>query len=240
MATIYRTMGLDSVEILVKVENAFGIRIPDREAEQIITVGDFHETVWLHIADRHSDKCKSQQLFYSLRRSFADRFDFPSQEFKLNNVPEEIFPAANRRQIYLSFASTENLQLPELVLTKPWSMILESFGWATILGGLLTSIVLINFFDYSKWVLLIPVIGIVLTICLSDLLNPKRTVIEEPTIREFVQKALVLNFSTFLANEGTNRREMEAVINRIIAEMAGLELEEITPEKRIGDDLGIE
>ena len=64
--------------------------------------------------------------------------------------------------------------------------------------------------------------------------------IEEPNIREFVQKTLALNFSTFLANEGTNRREMDSVINRIIAEMAGLELEEITPEKRIGDDLGIE
>lgn len=39
-------MGLDSVEILMKVEKPFGINIPDQEAEKIITVGDFHNSVW--------------------------------------------------------------------------------------------------------------------------------------------------------------------------------------------------
>jgi hypothetical protein len=30
------------------------------------------------------------------------------------------------------------------------------------------------------------------------------------------------------------------VINHIIADMAGLDLEEVTPEKKIADDLGID
>ena len=60
-------MGLDSLEILMKVEDTFGIKIPDREAEQILTVGDFHNAVWRHLSGKHSDKCKSQNLFYKLR-----------------------------------------------------------------------------------------------------------------------------------------------------------------------------
>ncbi len=54
-------MGLDSIEILVKVEQTFGISIPDREAEKIITVGDFHDAVWRHLEGKYSDKCKNRK-----------------------------------------------------------------------------------------------------------------------------------------------------------------------------------
>jgi hypothetical protein len=39
--------------------------------------------------------------------------------------------------------------------------------------------------------------------------------------------------------QGTNSQETEMVINHIIADMAGLDLEEVTPEKKIADDLGL-
>lgn len=233
-------MGLDSVEILMKVEDTFGIKIPDQEAEQILTVGDFHNSVWRHLSGKHSDKCKSQNLFYKLRKSFADMFNFPPQKLKLDTSPKEIFPKTNRRQVYLSFADTTNLKLPTLVLTKPWTTLLTTFGFATIIGGLATSLVLINLFDFSKLTLLIPVAGIVLTLFLSDLLNPKRTAIKEITIRDFTKHTLALNYSTLVIKEGTNRQEMESVINHIIADMAGLDLEEVTSEKKIADDLGID
>ncbi len=233
-------MGLDSVEILMKVEDTFGIKIPDQEAQQILTIGDFHNAVWQHLSGKQSDKCKSQHLFYKLRKSFADSFNFSPQKLKIDTSPEEIFPKTNRRQKYLSFAETTNLKLPDLVLTKPWSTFLTVFGLATIIGGLATSLILIIFFDISKWTLLIPVAGIIVTLLLSELLNPKRTAIEEITIREFTQHTLALNYSTLVTSEGTNRQEMESVINHIIADMVGLDLEEITSEKKIADDLGID
>jgi acyl carrier protein len=233
-------MGLDSVEILMKVEDTFGIKISAQEEEQILTVGDFHNAVWRHFSGKHSDKCKSQNLFYKLRKSFADTFDFSPQMLKLDTSPEEVFPKTNRRQVYFNFSDTTNLKLPDLVLTKPWTTILSSFGVATIIGGLATSLILIHVFNFSKWTLLIPVAGIILTFLISDLLNPKRTAIKEITIREFTQHTLALNYSTLVANEGTNRQEMESVINHIIADMAGLDLEEVTSDKKIADDLGID
>ena len=42
-------MGLDSVELLVYVEDQFGIEISDLEAEKIITVGEFAEAVFSKI-----------------------------------------------------------------------------------------------------------------------------------------------------------------------------------------------
>lgn len=233
-------MGLDSIEILMKVEETFGIKIPDQEAEQILTVGDFHNTVWRQLSDKYSDKCKSQYLFYKLRKSFADTFNFSPQLLKPDTPPEQIFPITNRRQEYLSFANTANLKLPDLVLTEPWATLLMAFGVATIIGGLVISLLLINLSGFSKWTLLMPVAGMILTFILSELLNLKRTAIQEKTVREFTLHTLSLNYPTLVTTQGTNRREMESVINYIIADLAGLDLEEVTSEKKISDDLGID
>ncbi len=233
-------MGLDSMEILVKVEDTFGIKIPDRDAEQIITVGDFHNAILQHLSGRYSDKCKTQILFYKLRRSFADEFDISLHNFKLETLPADLFPIDKRRHIYNSFADTINLKLPALTLTEPWATLLISFAIVTILGGLVASLILINFFDVTKWTFLVPVAGFFLTFLLSDLLNPRRTVIPAKTIRDFVEHTLALNYAEFVSEIGTNRREMEKVTNYIIADKAGLEIEEVTPEKKICDDLGID
>ncbi|RYZ22076.1 MAG: hypothetical protein EOO10_21980 [Chitinophagaceae bacterium] len=233
-------MGMDSIEILMKVEDTFGIKIPNREAEKILTVGDFHDAVWRHLSGRYSERCKSQGLFYKLRKSIAETFNFSPQQLRLDTSPNEVFPQQSRRQAYLAFAQSTNLKLPTLALTRPWATLLNTFGLLTILGGLAVSVILINFFDYSKWTLVIPVLGIALTMLLSNLLEPKRTDIKAPTIKDFTEHILALNYADLLTAQGANRREIEIVVNHIISDMAGLDLEEITPEKKIADDLGID
>jgi acyl carrier protein len=55
-------MGLDSVEILVRVEKYFGISIPDREAEKILTVQEFADCVFTKVTVNPTEKCKSSNV----------------------------------------------------------------------------------------------------------------------------------------------------------------------------------
>ena len=59
-------MGLDGVELIMEVEKAFTIQIPDREAENILTVGDLYNSVWNHVekegADRKAIETKINQV----------------------------------------------------------------------------------------------------------------------------------------------------------------------------------
>ncbi|WP_345774540.1 hypothetical protein [Pinibacter soli] len=235
-----KNMGLDSVEILMEVEKTFGINIPDQEAEKIITVHDFHNSVWRHLEGKYSDRCKSQAVFYQLRQSFADTFNFSKQEFRLDTSLDDIFPGDDRREIYFRFATINNLEFPKLVLTKSLQVFLNSFGVVSILGGLCLSLILIFFFDYGKWTLLIPVAGIVGTSLISKLLNPMRIVIAPTRVRDFTRQVLSLNYASLTKENGVNRKEVESVINQIIADKIGLELDEVTPEKKIHDDLGVD
>ncbi len=233
-------MGLDSAEIVMEVENSFGIRIPDREAEKILTVGDFHNLVWEYVKDRKSIKCKSQSLFYKLRKSLTDTVQIPKEKINPATTLTDIIPKDNRRKLWFQLSSDNQLEFPGLVLTSRYSIILTTIGFISILGGLSTSLILINFFDITKWSLIIPLAGIVLTILISKLLNSQRTEFEQNDLREFTNKVLKLNYATLSLDGGLNRKEVEMIITNIIADKAGLELDEVTPEKKIHHDLGID
>lgn len=75
-------MGLDSVEILVRVEEYFGISIPDREAEKILTVQDFADCVFTKVTINPTEKCKSQMLFYKLRTYFTDKQGLSKEQIR--------------------------------------------------------------------------------------------------------------------------------------------------------------
>lgn len=232
-------MGMDSLELLIDIEKAFSISIPDQEAEKIITVGDFHNVVWKHVEGREGEKCKSQSLFYILRKGFQQEFNVPRNEIRPGGSVSELFPEQDRRRAYYAFAESTGLKLPDLVLTRPWYLFLNGFGIATIIGGLGISILLAGFWNYSQWIFLLPVAGIIYTILISDVLDPKRTVIESGQLRQFTKRVLANNFAELAKETGLNRKEVESVINYIISDRHGIDLDEITPEKKIGDDLGI-
>ena len=72
---LHDTDSLEDVEIVIRMEEAFGFSIPDREAQQMYTVGKTVRYLWQRIAEqnfilRHSPKdvCHSSFIFYELRR----------------------------------------------------------------------------------------------------------------------------------------------------------------------------
>lgn len=226
----------------MKTEDSFGIKIPVPEAEQIVTIGDLHETVWRHLTAKHSYKCKSQMLFYKLRKAAAESFNFSPQHFKPETSPEEVFPLIDRRKKYLYFAENVQLNFPPLVLTRLWQNFLFTFALLVIGVVFITSLLFAKMLDSSNWrLILIPPVLIILSIGLvSALLTPQRTFIKAPTLRVFIQQIQALNYPTLVATEGVNRKEMESVINHIVADMTGIEPENINAEKKIADDLGID
>ncbi len=232
-------MGLDSVELVLKIEKCFDITIPDQEAEKITTVGKMYDVVWQHLEGKSSNKCNSQILFYRLRKAAAEIFNFPKQQFLLDAVPEDVFPKENRREVYKLFSKDNNLSLPNLKLTKPWAIFLSLFGLITVLGTLICAIIFVNFCDNSKWFFLFPISGLLLTSLLSKAVDTKRIIISENTVRIFVEKTLVLNYEKLSKENGYNRKEVEMIINQIIVDKIGVDEDEISPEKSFADDLGV-
>ena len=57
-------MGLDGVEIVMRTEETFGIEIPDKIAQQILTPAALVDFVAANVPLKPTEECLSQQLFY--------------------------------------------------------------------------------------------------------------------------------------------------------------------------------
>lgn len=77
-------MGLESVELLLAIEEEFGMKIPNTDAEKMISVGDVYE--WLKIHTASMDPASSQeQIWRRLVEVFVRQTTLK---------PEQVKPAA--------------------------------------------------------------------------------------------------------------------------------------------------
>ena len=60
-------MGLDSVELVMKVEESYDISIPDDDAEKLVTVGKLHAYVIAALKQKGRTDLDSQTIFNELR-----------------------------------------------------------------------------------------------------------------------------------------------------------------------------
>ena len=114
-------MGLETVELVMDVEESFGISIPDEKAQDIVTVGDLFEFVKSRAKLAPAGTCLTAATFYDVKRALRDRGI--SQRFGPSAHLADILPSADRRSFWNSLGSGMQLKLPELERSKSVSYI---------------------------------------------------------------------------------------------------------------------
>jgi len=107
-------MGLDSVELLMSVENRFGIRIEDSEAEKIYTVQNFVDSVYDKIITNPNEKCLTQIVFYRIRKAFQN-LKLTDKEIKPETKISELLTQTELKEKWHLLKTEIGLELPELV-----------------------------------------------------------------------------------------------------------------------------
>jgi acyl carrier protein len=107
-------MGLDSVELLISVEDKFGIRIDDSESEKINTVQDFVDSVYDKIITNPNNKCLTQIVFYRIRKAFLD-LKLTDKEIKPETKISELLTQKELKEKWHLLETKINIELPELV-----------------------------------------------------------------------------------------------------------------------------
>ena len=107
-------MGLDSVELVLSVEEKFGIRIPDAECEQISTVQDFADSVYKRILINPTDKCLSQIIFYRIKKAFQ-KLNLAKSEIRPDTQITDLLTQTDLKENWKQIEKELELKLPELV-----------------------------------------------------------------------------------------------------------------------------
>ena len=100
-------MGLDLVELTIRIEETFGIRIPDRVAPELTTPRKVSDFILTQVAESRAPlSCLSQKAFYMLRREFTRRLSLPRGRFQVDAQLKEIVPEERRDEVWKAIGSS--------------------------------------------------------------------------------------------------------------------------------------
>jgi acyl carrier protein len=110
-------MGLDGVAIVIAVEEAFQIAIPDAEAEKMLTPGDMLNYVVSRVGSDSNSQCMEQRAFNRLRHALMQVLEHPRKAIRPNTPMEELISSKHRRNNWkLIHQATGTAQWPKLTL----------------------------------------------------------------------------------------------------------------------------
>lgn len=109
-------MGLDAVELVMAVEEKFGISISDEEATKALTVGDLKGLVRAKLDISDAAGCLTQRAFHLIRRNATAEFGVLRRSLRPDTSLETVVPQSTRRESWQHFQVVLRVaQLPELV-----------------------------------------------------------------------------------------------------------------------------
>ncbi|HEY9715095.1 MAG TPA: hypothetical protein V6C72_16615 [Chroococcales cyanobacterium] len=85
-------MGLDSVELIIAIEEEFGLEIPNEEAEKLTTVGQTYEYLCSAIGAKPPLECLRNRMFYKIRRGLIEMYGVPRKPITLDARLQDVVP----------------------------------------------------------------------------------------------------------------------------------------------------
>jgi len=80
-------MGLDIVDLIVRIEKHFQITIPDREAEKIVTVQDIFDLTWKLVSEKTGQlNILRSEVDEMVRLIIADHTGLPLKEIQADKT----------------------------------------------------------------------------------------------------------------------------------------------------------
>jgi acyl carrier protein len=238
-------MGLDGVELVMEMEEAFGIVIEDLDAEKIGTVGQAYRYILGRVELRTVVPCPSAALFYRLRRDLMALSGADRLAIRPSGRIDDFLPVTDRRAAWIGLGDGLGVGLPRLVLA-PWQrwLVLDiglACGMACLVAGFV--------FEGVLPPAVAPAVGVLCLISAASsfaaLLVFSRFASTIPegceTIRGIVLATLGRQPGPA---EGVARTwhpdEVWATLRGLIAEQLGVAREEVTEEKHFVHDFGMD
>ncbi len=121
-------MGTESVEIILTAEESFQIKIEDKEAEKLETVGTLYELVLEKLRRSPAKRrvCLSAHTFYRLRRSLV-KYLGSNERIKPSTGIKTLIKPSQRRNVWRNLEKETGLKMP--VLAMSWLGSILVFFW---------------------------------------------------------------------------------------------------------------
>lgn len=230
-------MGLDAVELVMSVEDAFQINISDEEASKTTTVGELHDLVLSKLTIKGNDdeqssrRCLTSAAFYRVRRAMVEVLRIDRRKITPTTELRDLLPRPKRRENWDLIKQAINLKIPKL--SPNLGVILIKFAILIAVGiasGLLQYV--------GIWGLTI--VSLIAALVMTKFMPALHTSLPASTVGALAEQVYLANVKQLSEdNRGLNEREVWDALKKIIISQLGVKPEEVTPEARFIEDLRI-
>ncbi|SFV90026.1 hypothetical protein MNB_SV-4-1206 [hydrothermal vent metagenome] len=220
-------MGLDMVELALRIEEEFNIVLPDADLEKLRTPRDVAILIDRKYEELHKDKCSSQVGFYKVRKIFMETLGYPREALKPTTQTQELLGeniGKKWRQLKRAFPySIDRLQFSKKV---SWALLGVSFTLSLILYfAYALSLSWLLFLFLSVWGMLVFIARPFFATVVPNNLQ---------TLSSFIRY-------TGEAHRPNKYRDLQAILDKVIEisiDQLALDPKKITPDSRYVEDLG--
>ena len=234
-------MGLDTVELVIEVEESFGISIEDADAEQMRTAGDLHEYVLGKVASAHtkigteSKVCVTSRAFYALRKAVMDLSLASRRDLRPGTDLSGVIPARSRRHCWRQLSEAMQLRLPDLERPE-W--LVKSALVVVFVTSLFVAVSLVHL-GFMIAVFSVPLSLALMAVVAHHATAPLATVMPCTSVADLTRNIATTNYARLLgAASAVDGDEVWQTLRRIICDCLGVSPEEVTKTSRFVEDLG--
>lgn len=228
-------MGLDSVELVMAIEDEFEILLPETEVIPADTVGKVVDLVYARLRHSEQQPCPSQHGFYVVRRTLMERLGLKRSAIKPGSQLGSLIPQPDRRRVWpdlLRRLTDDQTTWPGLVRPKWLKRALAIF----VLG-----VLAISCFAVVKWLSLY-LLGLGLFAALGVAVLSIR--LTEPFRTEFPKQLIrvkdLIRFVKTLHSRIWSKEEVFQKIREIVVDLLGVKPEQVTLNSHWVYDLGLD
>jgi acyl carrier protein len=238
-------MGLDTVELVMAIEETFGLTIPDDRAGKIVTIGDAYRCILERLEFPESPgSCLSAGAFYHLRRTLMRQAGTSRAAVRPGARLETLLADSDRRRSWVGLGESLGWRLPRLE-RPPWVVAASVLAVLALAGALAAGPVLLGFpgpsIDLGIVIFLVSCPLAALTAWYETRPLATRIPAECSTVRGLIATVTTTNYATLARRRGGwDREEVRAVLFRLVAEQAGVPRERLTEDTRFVADLGMD
>jgi acyl carrier protein len=243
-------MGLDTVEIVLRVEETFAVDLPDDELGSVATVGDLYRLLLSRLDGSYA--CLSSRAFYRVRKSMVEVLGVSRRSIRPSTELESVLARPSRRALWKRIERHAGLRFP--VLREPtwshWPLLLlsagvyiclvyqvafEFNGFRTVQMGLSIAVLgtLVGTF-------LVPYVAFAIYGATPFL----RHELPAATVGELAREVLTLNYPKIKQGDSAgnvfDENEVWKILKEIIVDQLQVKAREVVPEAHFGRDLGAE
>lgn len=216
------TLDLDpewgAIDLLEDIEDTFGIKISDDEAENCCTVGDVYNVICAHLPqwDLQDGNCGSSIIFYRIRSALR-----PLEKREIRPTTALSAMGQSPSRMFRTIETESGLRLPSPSMT--WR---GNIGVVILTAGVIFTVIAV----FAALWLTAVVLGVIAAIGLAIVkTDPCRFPKGVETIGELVKRALPLN-ATFLVEAGGRPADRWSILTALAGEHGSLQPAAISPD----------